>query len=105
MAEGVAGLGEGVISDEVLDDWRMGEFSQLLAKENNHPNPNPNPHPHPNPNPNPDPDPNPNQERGRRGKKVFFHISVAAEGWSPQQGDATVRVRVRVSGRPSRVKG
>jgi len=35
VAEGVAGLGEGDISDEVLDDWRMGEFSQLLAKENN----------------------------------------------------------------------
>ena len=31
----MAGLGEGDISDEVLDDWRMGEFSQLLAKENN----------------------------------------------------------------------
>ena len=35
VEQGVAGLGEGEISDEVLDDWRMGEFSQLLVKENN----------------------------------------------------------------------
>ena len=32
---GVAGLGEAEISDEMLDDWRMGEFGQLLVKENN----------------------------------------------------------------------
>merc|ERR1719440_2145814 len=40
-------------------------------------------------------------ERGRRGKKVFFHISVAAEGWSPQQGDAvTFEVGTDARGRP-----
>ena len=25
------------------------------------------------------------QEQGRGGKKVFFHLSVAAAGWAPQQ--------------------
>ena len=25
------------------------------------------------------------QEKGRGGKKVFFHLSVAAQGWAPQQ--------------------
>jgi len=45
------------------------------------------------------------QEKGRRGKskteKVFFHLSVAAEGWAPQQGDAvTFEVGTDSRGRP-----
>jgi hypothetical protein len=36
------------------------------------------------------------QEKGRGGKKVFFHLSVAAQGWAPQQVAVRVRVRVRV---------